>query len=96
MAVVTVRLDRIQYRAAEWELPASGGVDLVVQSEKETYSFESLVDGKPIAPPVTLDSRYLATEVTGGYNGVLVGLFAEAPEGGGAPADFDWFEYAPF
>lgn len=95
VAVVAVRLDRIHYHAAEWRLPDAEAVDLRIVSEKETYFFKCLVDGVAVAPPFPLDSRYLATEVTGGFNGVVVGMFAEAPAGGGAVADFDWFDYLP-
>jgi len=95
VAVVAVRLHRIRTHAAEWPLPDSGPVDLVIVSDRDTYFFECRVNDDPVAAPLALDSRYLGTEVTDGFNGVVVGLFAEAPDGAGAAADFDWFEYLP-
>jgi alpha-N-arabinofuranosidase len=42
------------------------------------------------------ETRYLSTEVAGGFTGVYFGLYAT---GNGAPcsqpADFDWFDYRP-
>ena len=35
-----------------------------------------------------LDGRYLATEVTGGFTGRVVGVYAAA-----GTASFDWFDY---
>ena len=40
------------------------------------------------------ETRYLSTEVSGGYTGAMIGLFAFS-SGGGGHADFDWFEYQP-
>jgi xylan 1,4-beta-xylosidase len=42
------------------------------------------------------DSRYLASEVAGGFTGVYFALYASANGAPTmAPADFDWFEYGP-
>jgi alpha-N-arabinofuranosidase len=95
VAAVEIRLDRIRYRAAEWRLPDTGPVELRILSRKETYDFECVAHGQPVAPPCQLDSRYLATEVTGGFNGVVVGMFANSDAGHGPVADFDWFDYHP-
>jgi xylan 1,4-beta-xylosidase len=35
----------------------------------------------------------LSTEVTGGFIGTQVGMYALAPEGAPSPAAFDWFDY---
>ena len=41
-------------------------------------------------------TRYLSTEVVGGFTGVYIGMYTT---GSGkpttAPADFDWFDYRP-
>jgi len=42
------------------------------------------------------EPRLLSSEVTGGFMGTYVGLYALAPDAGGAasaPAAFDWFDY---
>ena len=42
----------------------------------------------------TLDTRYLASEVAGGFTGVMIGLYATS---NGIPSNakafFDWFDY---
>jgi alpha-N-arabinofuranosidase len=42
-----------------------------------------------------METRYLSSEVAGGFTGVYLGMFAS---GNGkistAPAGFDWFEYS--
>ena len=38
------------------------------------------------------ETRYVSTEVAGGYTGAFIGLYATSPENSGH-ADFDWFEY---
>ncbi len=79
--------------------PLSAGVSRLVlcidaEETKYTFSFgpnesalETLGDG---------ETRYLSTEVAGGFTGVFFGLYAT---GNGAPctlpADFDWFDYRP-
>ena len=41
-------------------------------------------------------TRYLSTEVAGGFTGVYLGMYATSNgQERTAPADFDWFEYHP-
>jgi alpha-N-arabinofuranosidase len=42
------------------------------------------------------DTRYLSTEVAGGFTGVMIGLYATSNnKPGGGKAYFDWFDYQP-
>jgi alpha-N-arabinofuranosidase len=42
----------------------------------------------------TMDTRYLSTEVAGGFTGVMIGMYASsAGKQTGTKAWFDWFEY---
>jgi alpha-N-arabinofuranosidase len=41
-----------------------------------------------------LDTRYLSTEVAGGFTGVMIGLYVSSNgKPGTAQAYYDWFEY---
>ncbi|HEU4321746.1 MAG TPA: glycoside hydrolase family 43 protein [Roseiflexaceae bacterium] len=69
-----------------------GPVVLRIRAEPERYTFgyDTEADG-----PQTLahgQTRYLATEVAGGFTGVYLAMYAT---GGGTPAFFEWFDYQP-
>ena len=79
------------------EIPVGNvAIELIVKGDKKLYTFyykqkdgiEKQVGG--------LNTRFLGTEVTGGYNGVLIGLYAT---GNGKKSEvnayFDGFEYVP-
>jgi len=73
-----------------------GPVQLKVSGNKVIYTFSYSQKERPYKVAGTLNTKFLGTEVTGGYNGVIIGLYAT---GNGkevvANADFDWFEYLP-
>lgn len=95
MLVVSFNLELIRHIAAEVPL-VPGGVQLRIVGTRELYYFSFSQHGAPFREVAKVNTRYLGTEVTGGYNGVVIGLYAT---GGGKPAagpvDFDWFEYSP-
>lgn len=68
---------------------------LVVDAEREKYVFSCGPDLSDLRPLGEGETRYLSTEVAGGFTGVYFAMYAT---GNGAPckqaADFDWFEYA--
>ena len=89
------RIGSLRATVAETELPA-GPVVLGLDTTAEQATFGL---GTPDGNYQTLgggETRYLATEVAGGFTGAYVGLFAT---GNGhdslTPADFDWFQYQP-
>ncbi|MBC7587454.1 MAG: glycoside hydrolase family 43 protein [Chitinophagaceae bacterium] len=73
-----------------------GNVALQVTGDKRNYTFSYKINNGIATKVGTLNTRFLGTEVSGGYNGVVIGLYAT---GNGvksnAVADFDWFEYKP-
>lgn len=93
--VVQVNLELIRHIAAEVPL-AAGPVQLRITGTREVYHFSFSQDGAPFQEVARVNTRYLGTEVTGGYNGVVIGLYAT---GNGlpcaTPVDFDWFDYEP-
>jgi alpha-N-arabinofuranosidase len=71
-----------------------GDVELMIQGDKKNYQFSYRQLNGLIYQVGTLNTRFLGTEVSGGYNGVVIGLYAT---GNGKTATrnsyFDWFEY---
>ena len=93
--VVKYNLELIQQTAAEIPL-APDAVELRITGTKEIYQFSFLQNGEPFREIARVNTRYLGTEVTSGYNGVVIGLYATGnKQKSEAPADFDWFEYEP-
>ncbi|MDX6765239.1 MAG: glycoside hydrolase family 43 protein [Candidatus Methylacidiphilales bacterium] len=94
--VVEARLELIHHRAAMVVLPEAGPVHLRIVSAKELYHFGFVGTDGSFQEIATINSRYLGTEVTGGYNGVVIALYATGTgQLASGPADFDWFEYLP-
>lgn len=77
------------------ELPA-GPVSLSITADPAQYTLAYAVAGDEAQPLATGETRYLSTEVAGGFTGVFLAMYAT---GNGhlaeAPADFDWFTYEP-
>ncbi len=65
-----------------------------MRAEPEEYTFWHAADGGALARLDAARTRYLSSEVAGGFTGVYVGLYAT---GNGrdatTPAHFDWFDY---
>ncbi len=92
-----VKLGMIDYIAAEQTFKGET-VRLRIEGSPYAYNF-SFADGKKgenFKHLASLDTRYLSTEVSGGFTGVMIGLYATS---NGAPASgkayFDRFEYTP-
>lgn len=72
-----------------------GVVRLRVRAYPEFYRFSYAVGGGAFRDLGGVETRYLASEVANGFNGVFVGPFATGRGRESAtPADFDWFDYA--
>lgn len=88
-------LDALKQIDKQIMLP-KGDVELQVVGDKTNYTFYYSINHQATIKVGTLNTRFLGTEVSGGYNGVVIGLYAT---GNGfncnTPADFDWFEYKP-
>src|SRR5450432_1432046 len=76
------------------ELIPDGVVVLEIEADKHKYSFSFSVDGQPMRTLATGATRYLSSEVAGGFTGVYLGMYASGNgEAATVPADFDWFDY---
>ena len=77
---------------AQAALPA-GPVELEIRADAGTYTL-GLGAGGSVRPLATGLTRYLSSEVAGGFTGAYFAMYAT---GQGQPcaaaADFDWFEY---
>ena len=71
-----------------------GDVLLRIESEAHVYRFSVSQDGETWRQLAEGETRYLSSEVAGGFTGVYFGMYAT---GNGkrceAVADFEWFEY---
>lgn len=77
-------------------LPADGDVLLQVEATPADYTFSWAAENAPAAwrPLGKALTRYLSSEVAGGFTGVYFGLYATGGRDPAAPeARFDWFEY---
>ena len=79
----------------QYSLPSAGPLRLIIESDPATYTFLFATGSdEPVLVGTGL-SRFLSTEIAGGFTGVMIGPYAT---GNGAtsspPADFDWFDYA--
>ena len=93
-AVVRRRIGSLSAEVACEELP-EGPVELAVLADKTTYRFLAGVPGS-LRELATAETRYVSTQVAGGYTGVYFGLYATASgEVSGSKAFFDRFDYRP-
>ncbi|WP_172197054.1 glycoside hydrolase family 43 protein [Saccharibacillus qingshengii] len=86
---VIKRLNVGDIKSIEKEIPLSraGAVRLLIRSGHERYHFFLVEDGREI-PLGSAQTRYLSSEVAGGFTGVVIGLYAV---GKGAEAEFTDF-----
>jgi xylan 1,4-beta-xylosidase len=77
--------------------PAPGDAPLVLQIEAEPtrYTFAWGPSPEHLKTIGNAETRLLSTEVTGGFIGTYVGLYALVPSSARSlvPAAFDWFDY---
>jgi alpha-N-arabinofuranosidase len=74
----------------------NGLVRLRVRSYSEIYRFSYAIGDQPFIDLGGVETRYLASEIADGFNGVFAGIFATGNgRDSGVPADFDWFEIKP-
>lgn len=93
--VVYYKLELINGIKAEVPL-LPGPVKLKITGTKTVYSFSYAQGDAPYKEIAQLNTRYLGTEVTGGYNGVIIGMYATGNGKVSArPAYFDYFTYQP-
>ncbi len=88
-------LDSLEHVYKSIPLP-KGNVTLIVKGDKRNYQFYYQLPYGKLVFVGTLNTRFLGTEVSGGYNGVMIGLYATGKGiSATAPAFFDEFTYVP-
>jgi xylan 1,4-beta-xylosidase len=73
-------------------------VVLRIEARPEGYAFSFGLGDAPTnwTPLGTAPSRFLSTEVAGGFTGAFLALYATGNgQPAGSPARFDWFDYEP-
>ena len=90
--VVRRRIGTLSAEVSCRELP-DGPVELMITADKSAYRFFAGPPGS-LAKCATAETRYLSTQVAGGYTGAYFGLYATG-NGADRPnkASFDWFDY---
>lgn len=72
----------------------TGLVTLAIETAGDHYTFCYALHGEAFQPVAEGATRYLATEVAGGFSGVYFALYATGNrQQSVSPADFAWFEY---
>jgi alpha-N-arabinofuranosidase len=88
-------LDALNQVIKQMPLP-DGAIEIIVKGDKKVYTFYYKESNGTAVEIGKLNTRFLGTEVSGGYNGVIIGLYAT---GNGKPStsitDIDWFKYEP-
>jgi len=69
-------------------------VTLTVEGDPDVYRFRAETPDGTVLSAAPVMTKFLSTELAGGFTGVLVGMFAESGAGGSAVSHFDWFEYS--
>lgn len=94
--IVRRRIGQLQAEVASAALSPEEASRLVlaVDADRSTYTFSYGPTMDALRPVADGETRYLSTEVAGGFTGVYLAMYAS---GNGAPcqhpADFDWFDY---
>ena len=95
VALVRRRIGSLSAEVAQHEIGA-GPITLEVTADRNQYGFAVQPAQGARIELAEAETKYLATEVAGGFTGVYFALYAT---GNGvpctAPAYFDWFEYHP-
>jgi alpha-N-arabinofuranosidase len=69
-------------------------VHLRIDASADAYAFAFQSGSRPWRELARGATRYLSSEVAGGFTGVFFGLYATGHgQPSAAPADFDWFDY---
>jgi len=91
--IVRRRIGSLSSVVAREEIPG-GNVTLSIKADRDTYYFSYSVGSSQEKTIASGETKYLATEVAGGFIGVYLGMYATANgRTSGTPAYFDWFEY---
>jgi alpha-N-arabinofuranosidase len=93
--MVRKRIGDVASVAAVENIPA-GPITLRIDAERERYTFSYALGDQPLKPLATGLTKFLSSEVAGGFTGVYFALYASGHgKPASAPAVFDWFDYSP-
>jgi xylan 1,4-beta-xylosidase len=93
--IVRRRIGDLSAVVAQENIP-DGIVELQINAERKQYSFAYSLDGQSFSVLATGSTRYLSSEVAGGFTGVYFAMYATGNgRPASTPADFDWFNYQP-
>jgi xylan 1,4-beta-xylosidase len=93
--IVRRTIGKLSAIVAEEEVQ-QGPITLEITANKEAYKFSYSVDGVIFREIASGETRYLSSEVAGGFTGVYMGLYSTGNgRKSSTPADFDWFKYSP-
>ena len=89
------RIGDLNVVVAREQVAASGQLLLRTGGSAEAYTFAyATAADSEFRELATAQTRYLCQEVSGGFTGAYIGLYATGNgEPSQTPADFDWFEY---
>ncbi|MHC4713517.1 MAG: glycoside hydrolase family 43 protein [Planctomycetota bacterium] len=91
--IVRLRIGDLQAVAASAPAP-EGPVTLVIEADTLHYAFGFARGDRAPVMLAKAETRYLSTEVAGGFTGVYFGLYATGNgRKSSSVAGFDWFEY---
>jgi alpha-N-arabinofuranosidase len=77
-------------------VPDTGGLVLQVAADETRYRFSWSSPGGAPVEISSAETRYLSSEVAGGFTGVFLGMYATGSgHRSSTPASWDWFEYDP-
>jgi xylan 1,4-beta-xylosidase len=92
--ILSYRIGNLKHTETKIALP-NGTVQLRITAEREWYSFSYMPAGASAFTDLgKMETRYLSSEVAGGFTGVYLGMFATGNgQPSKTPAYFDWFDY---
>jgi alpha-N-arabinofuranosidase len=93
MVIVRRRIGNLWAVTAR-ETISAGPVKLEISADRHHYNFGYAQGNSETSWLAEGETRYLSTEVAGGFTGVYLGLYCHSPLHD-VHADFDWFDYEP-
>ncbi|MCI1683713.1 MAG: glycoside hydrolase family 43 protein [Bacteroides sp.] len=92
--VLHYRLGSLDHIEKEIPLTEKGEIQFQIRGDKDFYTFSYATNGKAFQEIGKMNTRYLSSETTGGFTGIMLGLFATSETASSnAYVDFDYFDY---
>ena len=66
---------------------------LQIKGEADNYIFSYAVENGKFQEIDRMNTRYLSTETTGGFTGIVIGMYATSPTNSKNTATFEYFDY---